>query len=33
MDGHHDNDDVEGVDEPDVNHLDVGSLGDHLVDG
>ena len=31
--GHHDNDDVEGVDQPDVNHLDVGCFWDHLVDG
>lgn len=33
MDPHNDDDDVERVHEPVVDHLEVGRLGHHLVDG
>ena len=33
MHSHDDNHDVEGVEQPIVNHLEVGGLGHHLVDG
>ena len=32
VDNHHHDDDVEGVEEPHVDHLDVGRLGNHLID-
>lgn len=32
VDGHDEDDDVEGVQEPEVDHLEVGGLGHHLAD-
>ena len=33
VDAHDDDDDIEGVDEEHINHLEIGSLGHHLING